>query len=160
MVQGNDLFAREAQVHPLLQKSVQFKIPTTKHTKLGESSTTTAVVRSPVTNILCILMQYAKSLDITVYRSGKNRKIVNVSELAETNGDEYSSTLLGICVFTGEDATSAFKGKGKVVPLKKLLTSACRSTRVPSVRVHFSVTQVLKSTKEFLNLIETIFIED
>jgi hypothetical protein len=35
-------------------------------------------------------------------------------------GEEYCSTLLGVCVFSGEDCASAFKGKGKVVPLKKL----------------------------------------
>ena len=42
-----------------------------------------------------------------------------MSELAESLGPEYCSTLLGD-VFSGEDCTSAFKGKGKVNPLKKL----------------------------------------
>jgi hypothetical protein len=32
----------------------------------------------------------------------------------------YCATLLGFYVFSGEDCTSAFKGKGKVGPLKKL----------------------------------------
>jgi len=43
-----------------------------------------------------------------------------VSELAERKGAEYCTAILGLYVFTGEDATSAFKGKGKVGPLKKL----------------------------------------
>lgn len=82
-----------------------------------------AVVRTPDTDILCILMHFAKSLDIVVFLdtgSGKSCKLINVSELAETSGQEYCSTLLGMYVFTGEDSTSAFKGKGKVGPLKKL----------------------------------------
>lgn len=82
-----------------------------------------AVVRSPDTDILCILLHYALSLDITIYLdigTGKNRKIVNVSELAESRGARYCTALLSLYVFTGEDATSAFKGKGKVGPLKKL----------------------------------------
>lgn len=45
---------------------------------------------------------------------------MNVSELAESKGTDYCTTILGLYVFTGEDVTSAFKGKGKVGPLKKL----------------------------------------
>lgn len=52
--------------------------------------------------------------------TGKHRQIVNVSELAESKGVDYCNTILGLYVFTGEDVTSAFKGKGKVGPLKKL----------------------------------------
>ncbi|XP_048577521.1 uncharacterized protein LOC5506308 [Nematostella vectensis] len=82
-----------------------------------------AVVRTPDTDILCILMHYAPSLDVNIYLdigTGKNRKLINFSELAESRGGEYCTALLGLYVFTGEDATSAFKGKGKVGPLKKL----------------------------------------
>ena len=43
-----------------------------------------------------------------------------MSKLAERKGAEYCTAILGLYVFTGEDATSAFKGKGKVGPLKKL----------------------------------------
>ena len=52
---------------------------------------------------------------------GKKRRLVNVSELASTLGKEWCTTLLGFYVFTGENCASAFKGKGKVTPLKKLL---------------------------------------
>ena len=54
----------------------------------------------------------------------KKRRLVNVSELASTLGKEWCTTLLGFYLFTGEDCTSAFKGKGKKLlkkPLKKLL---------------------------------------
>ena len=46
--------------------------------------------------------------------------MVNISELADVHGGDYCTTLLGLHVFTGEDVTSAFKGKGKIIPLRKL----------------------------------------
>lgn len=82
-----------------------------------------AVVRTPDTDIFLILLYHANSIRLTVYLdigSGKHRRLVNISELAESLGKEYCASLLGLYVFTGEDCTSAFKGKGKVGPLKKL----------------------------------------
>ena len=88
--------------------------------KLGYKS---AVVRTPDSDILFILLHYAHSIPLTIYLdtgSGKHRQIVNVSELSESKGADYCTTMLGLYVFTGEDVASAFKGKGKVGPLKKL----------------------------------------
>lgn len=82
-----------------------------------------AVVRTPDTDIFLILLHHAPSIDLTIYLdtgTGKQRQIVNVSELAESKGAEYCTMTLGLYVFTGEDVTSAFKGKGKVGPMKKL----------------------------------------
>lgn len=88
--------------------------------KMGYNS---AVVRTPDTDIFLILLHFAHSVALTIYLdtgTGKHRQIVNVSELAESKGANYCTTILGLYVFTGEDVTSAFKGKGKVGPLKKL----------------------------------------
>ncbi|XP_049337187.1 uncharacterized protein LOC111196954 [Astyanax mexicanus] len=82
-----------------------------------------SVVRTPDTDILLILLYHASRINLTIlldHGTGLHRKLVNVSELAESLGSEYCSTLLGYYVFSGEDCTSAFKGKGKVAPLKKL----------------------------------------
>lgn len=82
-----------------------------------------AVVRTPDTDMFMILLHHAHSIALTIYLdtgTGKHRKIVNVTELAELKGADYCTTLLGLYVFTGEDVTSAFKGKGKIGPLKKL----------------------------------------
>ena len=60
---------------------------------------------------------------MTIYMDvgvGKNRRLINVTEIAESKGPEYCTAVLGLYVFTGEDATSAFKGMGKVASLKKL----------------------------------------
>ena len=89
--------------------------------KLGHKST---VVRTPDSDILFILLHFAHAISLTIFLdfgTGKHRQIVNVSELAELKGADYCTMVLGLYVFTGEDVTSAFKGKGKVGPLKKLL---------------------------------------
>ncbi|XP_033936002.1 LOW QUALITY PROTEIN: uncharacterized protein [Pseudochaenichthys georgianus] len=65
---------------------------------------------------------HAAALGQTIYLdtgSGKHGQLLNPSELAESLGEDYCATLLGFFVFSGEDCTSAFKGKGKVGPLKK-----------------------------------------
>ncbi|XP_033987161.1 uncharacterized protein LOC117483109 [Trematomus bernacchii] len=82
-----------------------------------------AVVRTPDTDIFVILLYHAHAIRLTIYLdtgSGKHRQLLNLSELAESLGEDYCATLLGFHVFSGEDCTSAFKGKGKVGPLKKL----------------------------------------
>ena len=82
-----------------------------------------AVVRTPDTDIFFILLHHSHSINLTIFLDtgmGKHRQLVNVTELGESLGRDYCSTLLGYYVFSGEDCTSAFKGKGKVAPLKKL----------------------------------------
>ena len=82
-----------------------------------------AVVRTPDSDIFFILLFHANSINLIIYLdtgTGKNRKLINVSEIAKDKGQEYCSTMLGLYDFSGQDAISAFKGKGKVGPLKKL----------------------------------------
>ena len=62
--------------------------------KLGYKS---AVVRTPDTDILVILLHHAQSIALTIYLdigTGKHRQIVNVSELAESKGAEYCTMIL------------------------------------------------------------------
>ena len=82
-----------------------------------------AVVRTPDSDIFFILLHHSHSINITVYLdtgTGKHRRLINVTDLGRALGRDYCNTLLGYYVFSGEDCTSAFKGKGKVGPLKKL----------------------------------------
>ena len=82
-----------------------------------------AVVRTPDIDIFFILLHHAYSINLEIYLdtgAGKHRQIVNVSEIAREKGKDYCTTVMGLCAFTGEDATSACKGKGKVGPLTKL----------------------------------------
>jgi hypothetical protein len=85
--------------------------------KLGYMS---AVVRTPDS---FFLLRNSHSIGLKIdldIGTGKHRHIINVTELAKSLEPEYCTTLLGFYVFSGEDCTSAFKGKGKVTPLKKL----------------------------------------
>ena len=82
-----------------------------------------AIIRTPDTDVFFILLYHAHTITLTIFLdigSGKHRKLINLTEFAKSKGAEYCSTLLGLYVFTGEDVTSAFSGKGKVTPLKKL----------------------------------------
>ncbi|KAJ8348897.1 hypothetical protein SKAU_G00274860 [Synaphobranchus kaupii] len=82
-----------------------------------------AVVRTPDSDVLFILLYHAQNIKLTVYidiGTGRGRQLVNVSQLATDLGPEYCDTLLGYYVFSVEDCTSSFKGKRKVSPLKKL----------------------------------------
>ena len=88
--------------------------------KLGYKS---AVVRTPDTDIFVILLFHAKTIGLTIFLdigTGKHRQIVNVTQMAESMGADKYKMVLGLYVFTGEDVTSSFKGKGKIGPLKKL----------------------------------------
>ena len=81
-------------------------------TKLSKSF----VVRTPDTDILMILLYNASKINFSIYLdhgSGKHCILINVTELSESFGPDYCSTLLGFYVFTGEDCTSALKRKGE-----------------------------------------------
>ncbi len=47
--------------------------------------------------------------------------LIDVGAKVKEFGTEWCKVLLAMYVFTGEDCMSAFKGKGKVTPLKKLM---------------------------------------
>lgn len=112
-----------------------------------------AVVRTPDTDIFVILLYHAHKINLTVYLdtgSGKHRQLINLSELAQSLGEDYCSTLLGFYVFSGEDCTSAFKGKGKVGPLKKLETNPRFHKAFRQLGDVWNVTpQLLKELEQF-----------
>lgn len=77
----------------------------------------------PDTDIFFILLIYANSIGISIFLdigTGRHRKIITISEMAESMGADNCKMVLGLYVFTGEDVTSSFKGKGKIGPFKKL----------------------------------------
>ena len=84
----------------------------------------TIVVRSPDTDILVLLLHHSSLAGNSEIQfdtgSGKHRRLVNTSELADSLGEEFCECIIGFHVYTGEDCTSAFKGKGKKNPFKLL----------------------------------------
>ena len=52
---------------------------------------------------------------------GNKKRLLNITALAEELTQKYCSALLSLHAFSGCNTTSAFKGKGKVKPLKTML---------------------------------------
>lgn len=67
--------------------------------RMGFSS---AIVRTPDTDVFFLLLCHAHDFTIIIYLdigTGKHRKLVNITELANDLGEEWCSTLLGFHVF-------------------------------------------------------------
>lgn len=80
-------------------------------------------VRSPDSDLFFILLLYVHELTITVLfetGTGNRKRLINLTELAEDYTAEYSTALAALHVFTKCDTTSAFKGVGKIKPIKIL----------------------------------------
>ena len=106
------------------------------------------VVRCNDTDVFFILLHHAAKLDITIYidaGAGKakqgailkpmQRKLISVTEIAEQNGPNKSSALLGLYVYTCEDAIKCIQIKRKGPPIEEAF-------RQPTVLRH---SQVIKN---------------
>ena len=112
-----------------------------------------AVVRTPDTDIFVILLFHAHAINLSIYLdtgSGKHRRLLNVSELAKSLGEEYCATLLRFYVLSGEDCTSAFNGKRKVGPLRKLEKNQRFHSAFRQLGVEWNIQpQTVKQLEEF-----------
>ena len=79
----------------------------------------TVRVRAKDSDIFFILLYYARTFTVDVIFD-MGDKLININHLAEDYSQEHISALLALHAFTGADCTSAFKGKGKVRPIKLL----------------------------------------
>ena len=83
-----------------------------------------ARAKSPDNDIFFILLYYARYLQgiNILFETGKgnNKKIINVTKIAENYSQVNCAALLGLHAFTSCDSTSAFKEKGKVKAIKLL----------------------------------------
>ncbi|KAG1696097.1 Sucrase-isomaltase, intestinal [Nymphon striatum] len=80
-------------------------------------------VRSPDSDIFFILLYYASNFNIRILfdtGSGNRRRLLDVTGMSKDFTPMYCAALLGLHAFTRCDTTSAFKGIGKVKPLKLL----------------------------------------
>ena len=81
-------------------------------------------VKSPDSDIFFILLNYANYFkNITILfdtSTGNKKRLISISELAQSLTPLYCSALISVHVLTGCDTTSAFKGHGKLKFLKIL----------------------------------------
>ena len=84
-------------------------------------------VRSPDSDVFFILVYHASGLkDLTVlFKTGKGNKkrCLDIGEFADSLIPALRSSFLNLYAFSGCDSCSAFKGKGKVEPIKLLKKS-------------------------------------
>ena len=81
--------------------------------------------KSPDSEVFFILLHCAASLvDMLVLfdtGSGNKQRLINVSELSAELGQDMCTALMSLHIFSGCDTTSAFRGVGKLKPIKILL---------------------------------------
>jgi len=86
-----------------------------------------AWVRSPDSDVFFILLYHAACVpNITViFETGKGntRRCIDITAMSNSLSPTYRSSLLSLHAFSGCDSCSAFKGKGKVKPIKTLTKS-------------------------------------
>ena len=78
-------------------------------------------IRSPDSDMFFLLLHFASSISSTLLFDtgvGNMKRLINVSKVSEDFGQEYCTALLTLHAYTGCDTTSAFKGIGKVKPMK------------------------------------------
>ena len=81
-------------------------------------------VRSPDSDIFFILLHYALQIhDVTILfdtGTGNKKRLFNITEIARRYTQGFSTALMALHAFTGCDTSSAFKGIGKIKPIKTL----------------------------------------
>ena len=83
-----------------------------KYIQTTMSHIKTIRVRAKDSDIFLIILYFAKSFTVDILMD-TGEKLINYSQ-------EHIAALLALHAFTGADCTSAFKGKGKVRPMKLL----------------------------------------
>ena len=80
-------------------------------------------VQSPDSDIFFILLHHTETLSCTILfdtGTGNKKRLINMTELVKDFTQEYCTAVTALHAFTHCDSTSAFKGVGKVKPLKVL----------------------------------------
>ena len=81
-------------------------------------------VKSPDSDVFFILLNYATKMEIITLLfetcSGNKKTLVNASSMARIMSQQHATALLSFHAFSGCDTTSAFKGRGKLKPIKVL----------------------------------------
>ena len=84
-------------------------------------------VRSPDTDVFFILLYYAHVFEkLTLFfdtGTGNNRRLLDITELSAGFNPNVRAAVMAVHAFSGCDTTSAFKGIGKIRPIKLLMSS-------------------------------------
>ena len=81
-------------------------------------------IRSPDSDVFFILLHHAKKIRARILfdtGSGNKKRLLDVKQIADGYGPVQCEALLALHAFTGCDTASAFKGIGKIKPIKIFL---------------------------------------
>ncbi len=108
-----------------------------------------ARIKSKDSDVFFILLHYAKQFTIRILLDTGNR-MIDISEIADDNTQEWCTALLALHSFTGCDSTSALKGMGKVKPYQKLQTLSKFVSVLAKLGENWQVQEsVMKGLEEF-----------
>ena len=91
------------------------------HAYYASKSTTAVLIKSVDTDVFILSLAMSHKIPVDLYLimgTTNSLQIKNTSQIAQKLGSDFCSALVGLHVFTGCDTCSAFKGKGKIKPLK------------------------------------------
>ena len=83
-------------------------------------------VKTPDSDLFWILLHHSRQINVPVFFDtghGNKKRLINITELGSHYSENLCDALLGLHAFSGCDTVSAFKGKGKIKPMKLLLKS-------------------------------------
>ena len=110
-------------------------------------------VKSPDSDIFFIMLHHAASIQSVLFfdtGTGNNKRLIDVSKIAKGYGETYCTSLMVLHAFSGCDSTSAFKGIGKVKPIKILEKKKNFIDSFAAVGDSWNVsTNILQSLEEF-----------
>jgi hypothetical protein len=94
-----------------------------------------------------ILLHYALELQgVTILfdtGTGNKKRLIDITKLAQQYQQELCTARLGLHAFTRCDATSAFKGIGKVKPIKTLQMSPQFESALAQIGTSWQITEDL-----------------
>lgn len=108
-------------------------------------------IKSPDSDLFFILLHFAGTMGINILLDTKiqrKSRLINGTQTAAELGQEKCTAVLGLHGFTGNDATSAFRGKGKLLPLTKMFKAPQFVTNLAKLGETWTVTEALNDDCE------------
>ena len=108
-------------------------------------------MKTPDSDLFWILLHHSRQINVPVLFDtghGYKKRLINITELGSHYSENLCNALLGLHAFSGCDTVSAFKGKGKIKPMKLLLKSSSFCQVLAQLGEQWDVTDELISGME------------
>ncbi|XP_028411728.1 uncharacterized protein LOC114534481 [Dendronephthya gigantea] len=105
------------------------------------------LIKSPDTDVFVIALNASLDIDADIFMEtgvGHGRRIISLSNVRQSLGDQWCRSLLGLHAFTGCDTTSSFYGKGKISALKIAKMKVAHATTFENLGREIVLSDALK----------------